>query len=134
MAYFIARDKKLSEDLFAIISPCSTSNIDVFEDETKAIHNHNELIYSFVVNCVSTYKSKEYATGGSYVYGPIYMHEKKWLAAENYDFADHPSSIARMGNAAASIYGEYKTSDRMSRFGRSDFYESSPQGISIKKK
>lgn len=130
-AYFIARNREVSKDLFAIISPCSTNNIEVFEDETKAMHNHNEFIYSFVTNCVSTYQTKEYATGESYVYGPIYKHEKEWLKEEGFNSSNHPSSIAKMGQNSSYLYGEFATSERMSRFGRSDFYESNPQNIVI---
>jgi len=128
-AYFLARDKELSKDLFAIVSPCSTSNIEVFEDETKAMHNHNEFLYSFVVNCISTYQTKEYATGESYIYGPIYKHEKHWLAEEGFKASNHPSSIVQMGKTASYLYGEFASDERMSRFGRSDFYESNPRGI-----
>lgn len=131
-AYFIARDKDISKDLFAIIAPSSTSNISVFEQETMAIHNHNEYIYSFIVNCISTYNDKNYGMGESYIYGPIHMHEKKWLAQEGIKSSKHLSSIANLNNNASYLYGEFAINDRFSRFGRSDYYETNPRNIIIK--
>ena len=133
MAYFIARNPELSINLFAIISPSSTSNISVFEQETMAIHNHNEYIYSFVANCISTYNDENYATGESYIYGPIHIHEKKWLKQEGIVSAIHPSSIVSMDNNASYLYGEFAITDRLSRFGRSDFYKTNPRNVIIKK-
>jgi len=131
MAYFIARNSELSINLFAIISPSSTNNMSVFEQETMAIHNHNEYIYSFVANCISTYNGKEYATGESYIYGPIHKHEKEWLKQDGIISENHPSSIARMYKNQSYIYGEFATTTRLSRFGRSDFYETNPRNVII---
>ncbi len=131
MAYFIARDSKLNSDLFAFVSPSSTNNIAVFEQETMAIHNHNEYIYSFVANCVSNYNNKKFATGESYIYGPIHMHEKKWLVQEGITSENHPSGIAKLGSNSSYIYGEFGITTKLSRFGRSDFYETNPRNVVI---
>ena len=82
MAYYIARNQQLNHNLFGIIAICSNSNTHVFEEETICIHNHNESIYTFSLNCVSTYKGENYGDGKSYIYGPISGHEKEWLRKE----------------------------------------------------
>ena len=131
VAYLIARNQEICTNLFAIVSPSSTNNISVFEQETMAMHNHNEYIYSFVANCVSTYNNKKYATGESYVYGPLHKHEREWLKQEGIPSSNHVSSIAKLESSASYLYGEFATSNRLSRFGRSDFYETNPQNIVI---
>jgi hypothetical protein len=133
VAYFISRDDELSKKIFAIVSPCSTSNISVFEEETIAIHNHNDYIYSIVANDISTYNDREYATGESYIYGPIHKHEKEWLQQEGILSSNHPSSIVKLDSKASYIYGEFAVLDRLSRFGRSDFYETNPRNITVGK-
>ena len=77
-AYYIARNKRISNKLFGIFSICSNSNTHVFEEETTCIHNHNEKIYTFTLNCISKYKGENYGDGKSYIYGPISGHEKEW--------------------------------------------------------
>ena len=92
-AYTISRTVK---DLFGIIGICSNSNQKVFMEESMAIHNHVDNIYSFVVNCLSTYMEKEYAKGESYIFGPIQYHEQDWLKKEGKTVVDHPSSILKL--------------------------------------
>lgn len=81
-AYYIARNEKINNKLFGIFTICSNSNTHVFEQETRCIHNHNESLYTFTLNCVSKYKGENYGDGQSYIYGPISEHEKEWLIKE----------------------------------------------------
>ncbi len=125
-AYYIARNIK---DVFAIISPCVNNNINVFLEETKAIHNHNENIYSFIVNCVSTLDKEIYSTGNSYVFGPIQHHEKDWLKLENINSEKHNASILTLPKTNSYFYGEFR--NNLTPYGRSDNYENNPKNIKV---
>ena len=129
-AYFIARDPKLSSDLFAFISPCSNSNPKVFMDESKAIHNHNEFVYSFVCNRIKGDGTKGY--GRSYIYGPIQYHEKDWLQEEGIVSDDHNASILTLDSSTPSFaYGKFACGRSLSRFGRSDCYINTPKDVCV---
>lgn len=129
-AYFIARDKNLNSDLFAFIVPCSNSNPKVFMDESKALHNHNEFVYSFVCNRIKDDGSKGY--GKSYIYGPIQYHEKDWLNQEGIKSDDHNASILNLDNSTPSYtYGYFADGKSLSRFGRSDCYLNTPKQVCI---
>lgn len=123
-AYTIARKYP---DIFAIICICSNSNQKVFIEESKAIHNHNENIYSFVINCISTYQKEEYAKGNTYIFGPIQYHEQDWLRKEGFDIENHSCSILKLSNNPEYFYGEF--TNHFSRFGRSDHYINNPKNI-----
>jgi hypothetical protein len=127
-AYYLARKYP---DIFALISPCSNSNAKVFIEESAALHNHNENIYSFVVNCVSNYNGKSYAKGESYVYGPIQYHEKEWLESEGIKSDKHNSSILRLNDEAGYFYGEFR--NNLVPYGRSDKYCNNPKKVLVKK-
>lgn len=130
-AYAIARTPCLSSDLFGFIVPCYNSNPSVFMDESKAIHNHNEFIYSFVTNRVKGKEFKGY--GRSYVYGPIQYHEKDWLAQEGVISDKHNASILELDKDTPSFaYGKYACGKALSRFGRSDCYINTPKNIIVK--
>jgi hypothetical protein len=77
VAYFWARDEKTSKNLFGFLVPCVNNNNDVFLTETRAISNHNENVYSFVVNSNSFYNNEKYSLGGSYVFGKISSFERE---------------------------------------------------------
>lgn len=126
-AYYIAREVP---DLFGFVCICSNNNPKVFLDESRAIHNHRENIYTFMVNCVSTYKSEDYGKGESYVFGPIQGHEKEWLQKEGVQTDDHCSSILKMSKEPGYFYGEFM--NKFSRFGRSDDYLNNPRNVEIK--
>ena len=133
-AYYIARSEKLVDNLFGIFAICSNSNTKVFEQETVCIHNHNEGIYSFVLNCVGTYMQKDYADGKSYVYGPISVHEKEWLKKDGINTKSNVCHIFSLKeDSAMYAYGEYIFSENLSRFGRSDKYQNNPRNIRIEK-
>jgi len=125
-AYMIAR---FIPDLFGIVCICSNNNAKVFIEESKAIHNHNENIYTFMINAVSTYKGEEYAKGISYIFGPIQGHEKEWLEMEGVTSLDHVSSILKLGSEEEYFYGEFLND--FSRFGRSDNYINSPRNVEV---
>lgn len=130
--YYIARDEKLKKDLFGIIAICSNSNTKVFEQETICIHNHNESIYSFVVNCVGTYKKEPYGDGKSYVYGPISGHEKEWLRKEGIESKKnvcHAFSLS--SDSAQYAFAKYLFPETLSLFGRSDKYQNNPREVII---
>lgn len=127
MAYYLARTEP---NLFAIISPCSNNNQTVFKEETKALHNHQENVYSFVVNCVSKYNNQKYGQGKSYIYGPVQHHEKEWLNLEKITSDEHACSILNLENNASYFYGEF--ANNLITYGRSDNYFINPKNIVIK--
>ena len=128
LAYYIAREYP---DIFALISPCSNNNPKVFQMESNALHNHNENIYSFVVNGISNYNHQKYGKGQSYIYGPIQYHEKEWLSQENLLSTSHPSSILTLDDSPSYFYGEF--TNNLVPYGRSDNYENNPKNILVKK-
>lgn len=130
-AYRIARSQELSEDLFGFITPCSNSNPKVFMDESKALHNHNEYIYSFVCNRVKD--DGKHGYGKSYIYGPIQKHEKDWLCEEGITQDEHNASILMHDSYSPSYsYGNFAIGKALSRFGRSDSYINTPKNIILK--
>lgn len=130
VAYIIARDCKLSSDLFGFIVPCSNSNPKVFIDESKAIHNHNEFIYSFVCNRIKEDGTKGY--GRSYIFGPIQYHEKDWMKEEGVVSDEHNANILILDSSTPTYaYGKFAYGKTLSRFGRSDCYINTPKNITI---
>lgn len=127
-AYYIARN---IPDLFGFLCVCSNNNPKVFLEESRAIHNHCEDIYTFMVNCVSTYQGKPYGKGESYIYGPIQQHEKEWLKKDGIVAEEHPASILKLGNDSEYFYGEFIND--FSRFGRSDNYINNPKMVEVGK-
>lgn len=134
MAYYIARNPQLNHNLFGIIAICSNSNTHVFEEETVCIHNHNESVYTFYLNCVSTYKGENYGDGKSYIYGPVSQHEKEWLRKEGINSKKNVCHLlSLLENEASYIYGEFLPHEKLSIFGRSDKYSSNPKNIIVEK-
>jgi hypothetical protein len=130
-AYFISRNPELSKDLFGFIVPCSNSNPKVFMEESQAIHNHNEYVYSFVANRIRGDESNRY--GRSYIFGPIQYHEKDWMKEEGIESLDHNASILTLDKDTPSFaYGKYAVGQELSRFGRSDNYLNTPCGVVVK--
>ena len=130
-AYIIARNPSLASDLFGFIVPCSNSNPKVFMDESRALHNHNEFIYSFVCNRVKDDSSNKY--GKSYIYGPIQYHEKDWLTEEGIISDEHNASILKLDTKTPSYaYGYFADGKQLSRFGRSDNYLNTPINVIVK--
>lgn len=125
-AYYIARGV---DDLFGIICICSNNNPKLFVEESKVIHNHKESIYTFMINCVSTYKGESFGKGQSYVYGPIQGYEREWLVKEGIKMDEHVSSILKLGSEDEYYYGEF--SNEFSRFGRSDEYINNPKNVEV---
>lgn len=132
LAYYVARAPQFKENLFGIFTICSNSNTHVFEEETVVIHNHNESIYTFMLNCVSTYKGENYGDGQSYIYGPISIHEKEWLKKDGINTKGNPSHILSLSKTETQyIYGEFICAEELSRFGRSDKYINNPRDIFV---
>lgn len=133
-AYYIARDKELQKDLFGIFAVCSNSNTRVFEEETVCIHNHNENLYTFVLNAVSTYQGEDYGDGKSYIYGPVSIHEKEWLREEGIESKKNVCHILSLSSENAEfVYGKFLLPENLSRFGRSDKYINNPRDITLSK-
>lgn len=133
-AYYIARNETLKEDLFGIFAICSNSNTKVFEQETECIHNHNESVYTFVLNCVGTYKGEDYADGKTYIYGPVSGHEKEWLRKEAIESKKNVCHLLSLSEEEPQyVYGEFLKSEKLSRYGRSDKYVNNPRQIKVGK-
>lgn len=126
LAYYLAREDK---DIFALICPCANNKMNLFKMESQAIHNHNENIYSVVVNSFGTYNGKIFATGESYIYGPIQRQEKMWLMEDGITSDNHNSSILNLEDGASYFYGEF--TNNLKRFGRSDDYINNPQKVKV---
>lgn len=131
-AYYIARNPELKDKLFGIFVICSNSNTRVFEEETLCIHNHNEGLYTFVLNCVSTYQNADYGDGKSYIYGPISIHEKDWLRMEGIESKKSVCHILSLTTSNAEfVYGKFMFHEYLSRFGRSDSYLNNPRDVIV---
>lgn len=132
LAYYVARDYTCKDNLFGVFSVCSNSNTHVFEEETIVTHNHNESIYTFMLNCVSTYKGEKYGDGQSYIYGPITIHEKEWLVKDGILSKESYTHILSLREKKAQYaYGDFLVSERLSKFGRSDNYVNNPRNVEI---
>lgn len=132
LAYYVARNEQYKDNLFGTFTICSNSNTHVFEEETAVIHNHNEAIYTFMLNCISTYKGEDYGDGQSYIYGSISVHEKEWLEKEKIRVKKNPNHILSLSETNAQyIFGEFIISERLSRFGRSDSYINNPRMLEV---
>ena len=132
LAYYVARNSEYKDNLFGIFTICSKSNTHVCEEETTVIHNHNESIYTFMLNCVSRYKGEDYGDGQSYIYGPVSVHEKEWLEKEKINTKKNPTHILSLsGTEAQYVYGEFIDARQLSRFGRSDQYINNPRNIVV---
>ncbi len=131
-AYYISRDEQLCKDLFGIFTVCSNSNTHVFEEESVCIHNHNESLYTFMLNCVSTYKGENYGDGQSYIYGPISVHEKEWLRKEGIESKKNVCHILSLLKLEPQfVYGKFILPENLSRFGRSDKYINNPRKVVV---
>ena len=128
-AYLIAREEKLNKNLFAFLVPCANNNNDVFLTESMALHNHNENIYSFIVNSSSRYKNIPYSTGGSYVFGKLSTFEKELSSINR---LNHPSSICMLDNDPCLVEGMYLLKT-CSTYYRSDNFRHTPINIKIHK-
>lgn len=109
-----------------IVSPCSNNGLQVFLEETKAIHNHNSNIYSLIVNCVTILDEKSYAIGNSYIFVVVdsYSHSlnlKKDVCLE------HPSSVLHLKNEKVAFFLEVQ--DSFNPIKRSDDYKKNPVKI-----
>ena len=132
-AYYIARSPNLQNDLFGIFSICSNSNTRLFEEETVCIHNHNENLYTFTLNCLSSYLGEPYGDGKSYIYGPVSRYEKEWLRREGIESKNNVCHILSLSNEKAQfVYGKFFFPEHLSRFRRSDHYLNNPQDIVVK--
>lgn len=132
IAYYIARNEELKDKLFGIFTICSNSNTRVFEEETICTHNHNENLYTFTLNCVSTYKGEKYGDGKSYIYGPVSQHEKEWLSKEGIETKKNVCHILSLSEEKAQfIYGKFVFPEHLSRYGRSDQYLNNPRDIVV---
>ena len=131
-AYYISRNNELRDGLFGIFAICSNSNTHVFEEETVCIHNHNESLYTFVLNCVSTYQGKNYGDGSSYIYGSVSIHEKDWLREEGIESKKNVTHILSLScDKSQYMLGEFVFQENLSRFGRSDKYLNNPRNVII---
>ena len=128
-AYMIARNSRYSKNLFGFIVPCANNNTKVFLEESRAIHNHNSEIYSFVVNAVGTYSGKNYAKGESYVFGKVSPFEKE---CATYSRLEHPGNICYLDDGAYLVTANYLMQN-YSPFYRSDNFYFTPKNFNVVK-
>ncbi len=126
-AYMIARSSRYSKNLFGFIVPCANNNTKVFLEESRAIHNHNSEIYSFVVNAVGTYSGKNYAKGESYVFGKVSPFEKD---CATYSRLEHPGNICYLDDGAYLVTANYLMQN-YSPFYRSDNFYFTPKNFNV---
>lgn len=129
VAYFVARDNLLNKNLFGFLVPCANNNSQVFFDESIAIHNHNENIYSFVVNSNSSYKNQPYSFGKSYIFGQITKYEKQNLANFQHN---HASNICCLDDDSYLVEGMFLFNNN-NKYLRSDGFCHTPKNFKIKK-
>ena len=129
VAYFIARDEVKSKNLFGFLVPCANNNNEVFLTESKAIHNHCDNVYSFVVNSSAYYNEEKYSSGGSYVFGKMSVYERD-CGCENR--IKHPSNICYLDEGSYLIDGEFLFKDS-SLFYRSDDFRHTPKNLKIER-
>ena len=101
----------------------------MFLSESIAIHNHNENVYSFIVNSNSTYKGERYSFGGSYVFGKCSCYEKKCVSEFK---LKHLCNICCLDDGCYVVEGMYLLKDA-SNYCRSDSYRHTPKNIKIEK-
>lgn len=131
-AYFIARSNKYNQNLFGILCPCSSSNIELFEQESIALTNHKENIYTFLCNRISA-REDSTTKGNSYIYGAISRTQKVLIKQQypNETNLSHACGIAKLSNKPSWIYGKFAITDNLSPFGRSDNFLSTPRSLMI---
>ena len=130
-AYFISRSKKYNSNLFGILCPCSSSNMSLFEQETIAINNHREDVYTFLCNRISP-KGKSTTKGGSYIYGMISRIEKDFIRQMYSGYKlEHICGIVKLGSDPTWVYGEYAIPEGVSPFGRSDRFMRTPMNLTV---
>ena len=127
VAYFIARDEIKSKNLFGFLVPCANNNNQVFLNESMAIHNHNEDIYSFVVNSVATYKGEKYSEGGSYIFGILSNFERKNI---NHPRLNQANNICYLDNNSYIVEGMFYYGN-LSKYFRSDNFRHTPKNFKI---
>ncbi len=129
VAYFIARDEYKSKNLFGFLVPCANNNNEVFLTETKAISNHNDNVYSFIVNSNSLYNGQKYSLGGSYVFGRVSPFERDSFK----DFRlKESSNICCLDSGSYFVRGMYLYKES-SKYYRSDSFRHTPKNIKIER-
>lgn len=129
-AYFIARDEKLCKNLFGFLVPCANNNSDVFLSESIALHNHNDSIYSFVVNTISKYNGENYAHGASFIFGRISKFERTHIELNRLN--NKTNNICLLDDSPCMVTGEYLF-ESASNYYRSDNFRYTPKNIKIHK-
>jgi len=129
-AYFIARDERLCKNLFGFLVPCANNNSDVFLSESIALHNHNDSIYSFVVNTISKYNEESYAHGASFIFGRISKFER--THSELNRINNKTNNICLLDDTPCIVTGEYLF-ESSSNYYRSDNFRYTPKNIRIHK-
>ena len=129
VAYFIARDEAKSKNLFGFLVPCANNNNEVFLTESKAISNHNDRVYSFIVNSNSLYNNAKYSLGGSYVFGKVSPFERECVK----DFRlKEANNICCLDDGSYFVSGMYLYKES-SNYYRSDSFRHTPKNIRIER-
>ena len=126
VAYLISKNRNICKNLFGFLVPCANNNNEVFLTEAMAIHNHNENIYSFIINSISTYNEKPYSNGESFVFGKISSYEKEFLPTNL--TTKHCSNICKLNSEKYIVYGEYLHT-KSSSYYRSDDFKHTPKNL-----
>lgn len=127
-AYYLARDKTINKKLFGFLVPSANNNLDVFMEESVALHNHNDKVYSFVVNSKASYNDKDYAEGGSYIFGAMSKYEREVNNIQT--LKNKSNNIVLVDDDPCLIYGEYLINPK-TWFYRSDEYKHTPKNLEV---
>jgi len=128
VGYYLARDKTINNKLFGFLVPSANNNLDVFMEESIALHNHNDKIYSFVVNSKASYNDKVYAEGGSYIFGALSRYEKEVNLLPTKE--NKSNNIVLVEDKPCLIYGQFLIEPK-TWFYRSDEYKHTPKNLQI---
>ncbi len=129
MGYFVANSSVISPHIWGIVSPCSNGQQEVFFRLAGAIHDANDLIYSFVVNSHNQTRPPGSTQGQSFVMGPITHNTKALLSLQTGQKDDHFAYIYKLGEDAEVLFLDLIDGKDVCFFARSKDFKSTPTNI-----
>lgn len=129
LGYYVANSSILSPHIWALISPCSNGQQEIFTRLSGAIHDANERVYSMVVNSNNASRPAGASQGLSYIMGPVTFNVRRLLAAIGQE-NDHFSYIYQLGEGAEALSMDLMDGADVRFFARSKDFFSNPANIS----